>query len=161
MQIDFVRLTDALAAPDQPQSVLRQLDTLLAQAIGHRLITVLQVTRDGQRMRRLYTNNPDAYPVGGLKPVANSQWTERVLRSGQPFLGRNSGDIRQMLQDHELIASLGLGSIINMPIVYDGRTLGALNILEVEGYYTPEHLEKVRPYSAFVVPGLLLAELDS
>lgn len=161
MQDNFARLTTAMAAPGQPQSLLQLLEEVLEQTIGHRLITLLQVQRDGQRMRRIYTNNPDAYPVGGLKPVAVSQWTERVLRKGEPFLGRNSGEIRGMLQDHELIASLGLGSIINMPVVYDGRTLGALNILDVEGYYTPEHLEKARSYSAFVVPSLLLAGLDS
>ena len=40
-----------------------------------------------------------------------------------------------MFFDHALIASLGWGSVLNLPVVWDGRTLGTINLLHEEGWY--------------------------
>ena len=78
-----------------------------------------------------------------------------MLRKRQPYLGSTLSDVREMIGDHQLIARLGLGSIINVPVVYDGAVLGALNILHKDGFYSQRSLEQARFYSGFLIPAFL------
>jgi hypothetical protein len=58
-----------------------------------------------------------------------------VLTRQQPYLGRTPADVQSVFFDHALIASLGCGSVLNVPVVWDGRTLGTINLLHEEGWY--------------------------
>jgi GAF domain-containing protein len=53
-------------------------------------------------------------------------------------------EIAQVFFDHELINKLGCQSVINMPIVIGDELVATMNILDVEGYYTPERVQMVR-----------------
>ena len=44
--------------------------------------------------------------------------------------------IRTHFADHELIISLGLESIVNLPVRWQGQVLGTLNLLHGPGYYS-------------------------
>lgn len=63
------------------------------------------------------------------------------MRRRQPFLGRDAEAIRLAFPDHALIAGLGLGSVINAPVVSLGRLLGTINVLDAAGRYD-EHAVK-------------------
>jgi GAF domain-containing protein len=158
MHPDVSELFEAMARPGQPEPLFHSLDALIARTVGHRLITLLQLTADGTQLQRVYTSDPAAYPLQGRKPVPQTRWTELVLRKCQPYLGSTLSELREMIGDHQLIARLGLGSIINVPVVYDGAVLGALNILHADGYYSQNSLEKARVYSGFLIPAFLNEE---
>ena len=66
------RILAALAATDQPLATFRAVDAALAETPGHILFTVLVHHRAARQSERFYSNRPDAYPVGGRKPVTDS-----------------------------------------------------------------------------------------
>jgi len=145
----------AHAEPDQPGATLRALDRALAAVPGHILFTVL-VHHPGRRENeRFYTNMPEAYPVGGCKPVTDSAWMRRVIEAGQPYIGRTRDDIKDVFFDHELIWSLGCESVLNMPVRWAGETLGTLNLLHRAGFYGDQHLVGVQLLGHLALPALL------
>ena len=55
----------------------------------------------------------------------------------------------------ELIESLGIGAIMNIPIACADRRLGTLNISHEAGWFTDAHAAAGGLIAAFVVPSLL------
>jgi hypothetical protein len=152
---------DALCAAhekiDQPEATFRALDAALATEVGHILFTVLLHHPKLRQSERRYTNQPVAYPIGGRKPVTDTPWMDQVIRRGEPYIGRTREDIAANFYDHELIASLGCDSILNMPVRWRGETLGTLNLLHRAGWYNERHIPIVRRLAQFAVPALLFA----
>ena len=149
-------LTLALAEPGQPDRALAALDAALAAMVGHRLFTVLVLDEARGLNRRYYSSRPEEYPVGGFKPVQReSEYYQRVVQAGQPRFCRNPDDIIRAFYDHALIFSLGCESAVNMPVRWNGRTLGALNLLDAAGHYTEAQLPTLRLLAALAVAPLL------
>lgn len=141
--------------PDQPGATFRALDQALAVEPGHILFTILVHHPALQQNERFYTNRPDAYPVGGRKPVTDSPWMQGIIGRGTPYLGRTREDIQDVFFDYELIWSLGCESVLNMPVRWAGMTLGTLNLLHRAGHYTEAHLPHVKLLAQLAVPALL------
>ncbi len=78
-----------------------------------------------------------------------------MLKRRQVFLGRTKADIEWAFFDHALIASMGLGSNINVPVVYDGVCLGAISLSHAEDYYDEEHVRRVVPLVPLLIPAFL------
>lgn len=133
----------------QPQATFAALDAAFAAVLGHKLFTVLLHHADTGESERFYTNQPEAYPVGGRKPLNPTFWTDHVLRGKRAYIGYTAEDIESVFFDHVLIASLGCASVLNVPVVFDGRILGTINLLHEARWYE----------EADVAPGLLLAAL--
>jgi hypothetical protein len=148
-------LAAALERPDQPRSAFATADTVCCALIGHRLFTLLVYDEAAGEVARIYTNRPREYPVSGRKAMRDTPWGRHVIHGRQPYLGRSAADIRWAFPDHALIAGLGCGAVINLPVAYDGRLLGTVNLLDAEAAYEERHLELVRPLAAFLVPGFL------
>ena len=68
--------------------------------------------------------------------MRDTPWGRQVLQDGRPFVGTQAADIRTHFADHELIISLGLESIVNLPVRWQGQVLGTLNLLHGPGYYS-------------------------
>ena len=145
-------LAAALERPDQPRAAFATADE-----VGHRLFTLLVYDEAAGEVARIYTNRPREYPVSGRKAMCDTPWGRHVIHGRHPYLGRTAADIRWAFPDHALIASLGCGAVINLPLAYDGRLLGTVNLLDAEGAYEERHLEIVRPLAGFLVPGFLSA----
>jgi hypothetical protein len=150
------RILAALAATDQPLATFRAVDAALAETPGHILFTVLVHHRAARQSERFYSNRPDAYPVGGRKPVTDSAWMQRVIHGGQPYIGRTREDIAANFFDHALINSLGCESILNMPVRWNGQTLGTLNLCHRAGYYAESHLPQIRLIAQLAAPAVLM-----
>jgi hypothetical protein len=148
---------EALGRPGQPGPLYAALDTALAEIVGYKLLTLLYITADGREVERAYSSNPAAYPVRGRKPMRTTEWGERVMKNALPYIGRTRADIRWAFPDHELIESLGLGAVINLPVVYDGRCVGTINLLNAEGYYDEPHLPLIRPFAPLLIAPFLAA----
>jgi GAF domain-containing protein len=144
----------AVAGPGQPEATFRALDHAMGAVIGHKLFTVL--LRHAAESERRYTNQPAAYPVGGRKPITPSPWTDRLLVQGVPYIGRDAADIRAVFFDHELIASLGCASVLNLPVVWDGRVVGTINLLHEAGWYDEGDVAVGQTFAALAVPAYLV-----
>ncbi len=93
-----------------------------------------------------YTNNPSAYPTSGTKVVELNVWTEIVLERRETYVANTLAEIATVFPDHALIGSLGLGSVINMPILLGRDLMATLNLLDVEGYFTPSRVKLVQDH---------------
>ena len=51
-----------------------------------------------------------------------------TMEMGEVFLAASKEEVRQAFFDHELIFSLGVTGILNVPIRYPGRRLGTINM---------------------------------
>jgi GAF domain-containing protein len=155
-------MTDHLSAviaatgqPGQPAPLFAALDLALAVTVGHILFTVLRADRAQGYSQRVHSNMPDAYPVGGRKPITDSAWFANVLDQGNAWIGADYAAIRDAFFDHELIRSLGCESCLNVPVRWNGRSLGTLNLLHREGHYRQQHVPVVARFAALAVPALL------
>lgn len=141
---------------DQPAATFQAIDAALAETPGHLLFTILVHHPGLKQSERFYTNMPQAYPIGGRKPVTDSAWMAQVIVNGQPYIGRTREDIQSAFYDHELIVSLGCESVLNMPVRWAGHTLGTLNLLHRAGHYDETHLKHVRLLGHLALPALLM-----
>ena len=151
----LVAVARAGGASGQPDALFAALDLALGAVIGHKLFTVLVYHADAAQSERRYSNQPAAYPVGGRKPVTPSPWTERLFRERRPYVGRTADDIRAVFFDHELILSLGWQSVLNVPVVWNERTLGTINLLHDEGWYDDGDVPIGLAFAALAVPAYL------
>jgi GAF domain-containing protein len=148
-------LLAALAAAGQPHTLFAALDRATQASPGHRLLTLNST--DGRHIARAYSSRPAEYAVGGRKTVGATAWDDLVIRGGKPFLGPDRAAIRGAFPDAPLIESMGLGAVINIPVVYDGRTIGTMNLLDAEHRYTEADLPRLIPLAALLIPAFLAA----
>jgi hypothetical protein len=145
----------AIAGPGQPEATFRALDAAMGATIGHRLFTCLLLDPERQQSERRYTNQPGAYPVGGCKPIEPTAWTRQLLEERRPYIGYTADDIRAVFFDHELIASLGCASVLNVPVAWAGRTLGTINLLHEAGWYGEGDVALAQMFAALATPAFL------
>jgi chemotaxis receptor (MCP) glutamine deamidase CheD len=79
-------------------------------------------------------------------------WGAHVIIEGQPWLGHTAADLEWAFPDHTLIASLGCGSCLSIPVRENDQTLGTLNILDAEGRYAQDDLIRASAYAASAIP---------
>ncbi len=152
---DLIRLADALRAAGQPRAICAALQEVSAGVIGHRLFTVMRFDSARAEVQRLHSSRPDAYPPGGRKQKKATAWADRVLRDRQVYRGTTPADIVSAFDDHATILGLGLGSVLNIPVVYAGRCLGTMNLLHEAGWYRAEDEDAGCALAAFLIPALL------
>ena len=151
----LIRVAEALTREGQPQTLFAALDLAMGATLGHRLFTVLRYHSHAQESERLYTSQGTAYPVGGRKAVRPTPSTARVFGDRRPYIGRTAADIRACFADAELILSLGCESVLNLPVVFDGRVLGTVNLLHEAGWYDAADAPLGLLFAALAVPGYL------
>jgi GAF domain-containing protein len=152
---DVHALALMLRHPQQPHAIFKAIDTLMARVIGHRLFTIMAFDPSAFEVERLYSNMPAIYPPGGRKKKAQTPWGTHVLACCEVFRSATPAGIRQHFDDHQTMADLGLGSILNIPIAYDGQCVGTMNLTHVDGWYREEHEAVGLTIGAFLVPALL------
>ncbi len=152
----FIAAARGVAQGGQPGASLAAFDAALAGAVGHRLFTVLAVNLERNETQRYYTNMPDAYPVGGTKPILkDNAGMMAVINEGTCRINHDYAELKVAFFDHALIRSLGCESSVNIPVRWNGRTLGMLNILHERGYYSAADVPTLSVFGALAVPALL------
>jgi GAF domain-containing protein len=154
---DFGLLAAALRAPEQPLRICQALEKVSGEVIGHRLFTVMRLHGAQFEVERLHSNLPSAYPAGGRKKKKDTAWAAHVLDDMKVFRGTDAADIRSAFDDHATILGLGLGSVLNIPVVFGGRCLGTMNLLHQAGWYRAEDERAGLLLAAFLIPVLLPA----
>ncbi len=152
---DLAALAVTAADSKTPEPLFAAADALVQRTIGHTLFTILRSHEALAEVERLYTSNAKAYPVGGRKKKGDTHWGRKVLKQGEIFVARTPEEVKEAFADYELIFSLGIGSIMNVPIGYAGRRLGTMNVSHKANWFTPEDAEKGRAIAGILAPALL------
>ena len=119
----------ALAAAATPEAAFSALHRLADAVVGVRLFTVMTVDMAAGLARRAYTSDPESYPATGTKPVTMNAWFEVVHGRHEAFVANTLAEIAEVFPDHELIGSLGCGSVVNLPVLRAGRLVATVNLL--------------------------------
>jgi hypothetical protein len=135
-----------------PHALFAALDAAFGAVLGHKLFTVMLYHGDTGESERVYTNQPAAYPVGGRKAMNRTPWAQQVIHEQQAYLGRTADDIKTVFFDWELITSLGCASVLNLPVVHDGRLLGTINLLHEAGWYDEEDIPVGAAFASVAAP---------
>lgn len=138
---------------DQPNSTYRVFDTVVRERVGLIYMTLFVV--DGGQTLRVFSTDEKNYPINVRKPMADTPWGDRVLRGKKSYLGASKADIRQTFPDHALMESLGTGSSISVPVVFNDKTIGTINVNDAEGVYKQHHVERVEELAPLLVPAFL------
>jgi GAF domain-containing protein len=149
---DLARFFD-IAQNASPDALFTELQDMVQAQVGAIIFSCSTFDLAAGLARRAYTNMPDVYPLSGLKDITPNRWTEVVLDRGETFVANTIEEIRDVFPDHELIASLGCGSVINMPVYVSGQFLGTVNVLESAGHYTATRVARMQS----LAPAAMLA----
>ncbi len=151
---ELTAIAAAWAAPGQPQATFEAVGEALKRRIGYGLYTITHILRADWRWSDFIP------PIGrlcrGWPQADRAECLPRSdVRPGPPLPGKTAGRFRPYFPDHAFIVSLGLGSVINLPLAFDGVPLGSVNILDREGAYEERHVEPALAIARMVVPALL------
>lgn len=135
------RFATDLAAATTPHAAFDALYNFSDALVPVRLWTVMSLDPEAGLARRAYSNMPDAYPTSGTKPMVENAWSKIVRGQHKCFVANTLAEIAKVFPDHELIGSLGCGSVLNLPIVHDGVLIGTVNLLDAEHHFTPERVQ--------------------
>jgi len=144
-----------VAADKPPHELFAAADALVKRAIGHTLFTVMRTHEALEEVERVYSSDTKAYPVGGRKKKKDTHWGRVVLKQGQVFVARNPEQVKQAFADYELIFSLGIGAIMNVPVAFAGRRFGTMNVSHKADWFMPEDEEKGRVIAAILAPAFV------
>jgi hypothetical protein len=122
---------------DNPLQALADLHRRIADRVGARIFTVTTVDRKAGLARRVYTSHPAEYPVTGTKPMGDDGWSRLVIDGKQTFVANTTAEFAIYFPDHALINALGCQSAVNVPVVDGADVVGTVNLLDVQGHYTP------------------------
>lgn len=151
LQTALSEVIATLAQKGQPQKLFGALDRGLDALIGHKLFTLMIFDERHQLVERVYSNQPKAYPVGGKKLYSASTLYDTLLKRHEPCVLHDADDIKRAFVDHKLILSLRCAASMHVPVIYDGRSLGIMNLLNKAGWYRDKHVAEAAPFAALLV----------
>ncbi|MGV8854696.1 MAG: GAF domain-containing protein [Devosia sp.] len=154
--------SDAIAAFDATIALAKGADAAFAAlqalteaTVGAKLFTYMTVDMPAELARRAYSSDPQNYPASGTKPIHYDAWFDIVHKQRRYFIANTIADIAKVFPDYALIDSLGCQSVVNMPVVIGDELIGTVNMLDVDGYYTPERVQMI--HDVLAVPAKLAA----
>ncbi len=154
---DWDKMLAAVASATPTEAAYGLCRELTQREIGTMLFTVMSYDPATQRSRRTYSDNQQAYPLSGEKPLSVGIWSETVIDRRAPFIANTIEDIAVVFPDHPLILSLGLGSVLNVPILAGDGVRATINILHQTGHFTPERVAKALALTPFYTVATLAA----
>jgi len=113
-------------------------------------------------LQRIWSSDPEAYPVAGQKKKKLTPWTHHLLIKGEVFVGEGCAALQAVFEDHALIASLQLQAVINVP-VFNGRgeCFATFNVLGGAPQWKPEDVSLARLLAALCSPAIFQATTNN
>jgi len=109
-------------------------------------------------LQRIWTSNSASYPVGGRKRKAMTPWTRQLLSHAEVFIGEGDAALAGVFDDHVLIASLGLRSVVNVPMVDErGTCFATFNALGTRARWQRSEVLALRLLAALATPAVYRA----
>jgi hypothetical protein len=135
------------AGKTEPADIWKAFDTELAATYGHKLFTILSYDPVRQLMVRVHSNQLEFNPIGGAKRVTESPWSRQVLKESRMLVGSNREDIKAVFSEYEKLWGIGCESVLNIPVLAGGVTIGTLNLLDGPGHYDQADLDLALVYA--------------
>jgi GAF domain-containing protein len=151
---DIEALSAAVAK--SPQALFEAIHQLAQRRLDAGLVTAMRHHEAAATVERLYSSNPQAYPVGGRKLKRDSDWSRHVLLEHRVLVSAGDDAIRVHYADHATIFGLGLHSCVNVPLVSEGRCVGTLNVLAARADWSEDELAAARVLGLAALAGVLM-----
>lgn len=158
-----LQLCDALTRSATTDASLHAIETARFTALGPGLLTInLDATRPGDppdevQLQRLWTSNPQAFPVGGRKRKLLTPWTRQLWHRAEVFIGEGDEALAAVFDDHEHIAKLGLHAVVNVPLMLEDRCVATFNVLGPRPCWLPQEVALIRLLALLATPSVMLA----
>ena len=160
------QLCDALPRAASFEAALAHIDAVRRAVLGRGLLTVnLSVTTandppDEVQLQRLWSSDPEAYPVAGRKRKTSSAWTQQLLRRAEVFIGEGDVALAEAFGDHALISALGLHAVVNVPMLEGGHCVATFNVLGTRPRWQADEIVLVRLLALLATPWVLQARRE-
>jgi hypothetical protein len=158
IQSDLLKLYAAANHPATTPEVFARIDAIAQIGLEHRFCTIMRLHEETLELERVHSSRPAEYPCGGRKSKRGLPWAEQVLIRREPFVGWGAEALQWAFDDHMKLFGLGLGSVINTPIVWDGRCLGTFNLLHEPGWYQHGDEQFTKALAYLLAPAMLALE---
>jgi hypothetical protein len=147
----------ALQAEKADRETYKAVERLAKETCDWRLLTILKYVEKDAVVERVSSSDEKAYPLGGRKPLDKIATSHGAMEHGGIVLAGTKAQVKEAFFDHELIFSLGITAIMNVPVRHAGRRLGTLNFCGEEGMYGEREMQIGRVLSGLLVPAMLKA----
>jgi hypothetical protein len=118
-----------LADSSDASVLYRMVEAALRELVGFRLFTLLRATPARDGLERMHSSDLQTYPPGGVKPVGDDRWLQQLLSDSRPALSPDAAAVALNFPDAQAIFGLGCASVLNIPVCFQGRILGSMNLL--------------------------------
>ena len=160
-------LCDALSRSRDFARVMQVVEDARRDLLGEGLLTVnlrtdrlpgrstSQAQDSGTELQRIWSSDVDAYPVAGRKRKSWTPWSLQLLARAEVFVGEGPAALKEAFSDHALIASLGLQSIVNVPVLDEqGDCFATFNVLTPRASWEPRDIVAIRLLALLATPAV-------
>jgi hypothetical protein len=144
------------ALANGPQAILKLLADRLKAGPGYDLFTILAPDETGARLLRLFSTNHEQYPLGPADEVKDDLWFRRLFADRLPIVANTMDEISTWLPDYQIFVEQNYSSLLNMPVVFAGQTIGLINMMGGSHHFDDAALAKIRttlPMAALAILG--------
>jgi hypothetical protein len=149
---DIRAVLHVLTGATTARATFSALEEHSARLHEHLLFTCLRFDYDDQVMSRLYSNREDVSPTGGSKPLPSGPWADRLIMEGKSYIGRSRQDLKDVFFDYEALWAVGCESVMNVPVRWQDRTVGSINILGRAAQFDEETASQFSVFAQLAVP---------
>jgi hypothetical protein len=133
-------------------AALDVIESACADRFDHILFTALRIDYAAGVMTRLYSNRQDVNAAGGTKPIPSGPWADRLISQRRCYIGYSKEDLKEVFFDHEALWAIGCESVMNVPVVWRGDTVGTFNVLGGPAQYDEKDAAEMMMLGQFAAP---------
>ena len=148
--------TLSAGAATSPAALFEAIHQVAQRRVDAGLVTAMRHDEPTATVERLYSSNPQAYPVGGRKLKQDSDWSQHVLVERRVLVSAGDDAIKTHYVDHPTIFGLGLHSCVNVPLVSEGRCIGTLNVLNARSVWSDDEVAVARALGLAALSAVLM-----
>lgn len=145
----------AAGAANSPTALFEAIAEVATRRVDAGLVTAMRHDEAASTVERVYSSDPQAYPVGGRKLKRDTGWSRKVLLEHRVLVNAGDDAIRESFEDHAVIFGLGLHSCVNVPLVSAGKCIGTLNVLAARANWSDDEVVIVRALGLAALAGVL------
>ncbi len=155
--LEDVQRVMALTARNDAATAWGAIDALLLRLYDRKLFTALNHLVATAEVERLFSSHPAAYPVGGRKQKQDTHWGKKTIDEGLLYICHGPADIERTFFDHALIASLGVGGMVNVPVMFGATCVASLSISAPDDRFSEADAPELDIIAALSLPLILAA----
>jgi GAF domain-containing protein len=131
---DLARINAMWTQTNSAPAAFAELSKCLLSNPGYLMLTVSRWDGGTRHLQRVFSTDEKSYAVGGKKQKLPSEWSDTIFAKMKPHHAPDMETIRLHFDDHQLIESLGIRAILNIPIVDGAICLGTMNLMNARPY---------------------------